>query len=879
MTWWRRVRRRADVLFRKATAEDELKDEIDFHIEMEIRQHVASGMSRKEARRRALVAFGGVERHKESVRDARGARLFDDLLQDVHVAARSLPRQPAFTLTVLVTLAVGIGANVAMFGVLDASLLRTLPYLDAERLVLGRVTWQGQLGNTVSAPDYYDYKERVSGLGSLSALTPFSIQSTVVGASQPERVAAPLVSHDLFATLRVEPMMGRWFQVDEGEPGGADVVMLSHGFWERSLGADPRVVGTTLRVDGTPRTVVGVMPPGFRFLTDADVWLPMVRGGSYAGARQFHNWVLVGRLAPAAGIASAQAEIDAVSRQLEEAYPDTNRDKGLALTPLQDALVEGYRTTLALLTAAVLVLLLVAGSNVAGLLFARGAARRGEIALRSVMGAGRGRLSRQLLTENALLALSAAVAGVALAAWLQRAILGFVPMQTLGPIEAGLSARMVGAALAYTTLTLVLFGGIPALRVTSSDPAAALRSGRRAAGSRESTRVRSFLVVTQVALTAVLLVMSGLLLRSFSQIRGVDPGFDTERMITARVALPPGEYEELAGREAFFTELRRRVAQLPGVEGVALTTHVPIRDTGGNVRVAPPEEWGSGGVFGRIAYLRTVLPGAFEGLGIPIVAGRDVQPTDDRASAQVIILSESLARSLFPSGSPLGRTVGIDVGADEPWVAEVIGVVGDVTPSSLTSGPNFAMYLSYMQRSPAAMTLAVRTTGDAAAITPALRSVLAELDPDVPLANLLTMDEVLAWSVTSERSITIMLAGFAAVALLLAAVGLYGVLAYQVSRRLHEIGVRMALGASSVSVSGEIVRSGLVLVGIGLAVGLPSAFLASRLVQNMLFEVGELDPLTYVGVAVFLGAVATAACVVPARRAARVDPVEAFNEG
>lgn len=879
MGMWKWLRRRLEVLLRKDSVESELDDEIRVHLEMEIRQHVASGLSPEEARRRAMIDFGGVERFKEQVRDARGARVLDDFFQDVRVAARSLPREPVFLATVLLTLAVGIGGNVAMFGVLDRTLLRTLPYPDAERLVLGRVTWQGEVGNTVSAPDYFDYEEQTSSLSGLAALTPFPVEATVVGTGDPRRVPAPLVSPDLFPTLGVDPVMGRRFRPEEGEPGGAPVVMVSHSFWQGELGGDPEAVGRTLRVDGDPVTVVGVMPPGFRFLVDADLWRPMVRGGPWAGARQFHNWVLVGRLADGATLPGAQAEVDGISARLAEAYPETNRDKGLNLTPLHDALIEGYRQTLGLLTAAVLVLLLVAGSNVAGLLMARGTARRAEMAVRSVMGAGRGRLSRQLLAENALLALLAAVLGVALATWLQPVILTFVPLEALGPVDMGLSGRMILAALVVTVLALLLFGVLPSLRVAGADPAGALGSGMRTSGSRSASRARSALVVGQIALTAVLLVASGLLLRSFAEIRSVDPGFDAERLLTARVSLPQGEYQDVARRAALFAELQRRVAAGPGVEAVGLTSHVPIRDTGGNVRVAPPEEWGSGGVFGRIAYQRMVMPGYFDALGIPIISGRDVRLTDDRESTNVIVLSQSLAESLFPDGSSLGRTVGIDVGGDEPWLAEVVGVVGDVTPSSLTAGPDLAMYFSYVQRSPSGMTLAVQTSTEPTSVTPAVRSILAELDPDVPLDDVMTMEEVITASVAGQRDLTLLILGFGAMALILAAVGLYGVLAYRVSRKGREIGVRIALGASTASVASEILRGGLLLAGLGLALGLPAALVASRLVQGMLFEVGELDPLTYVAVTIFLGMVASVACLVPARRAATVDPVEAMRDG
>jgi predicted permease len=855
-----------------------MDEEIRFHLEMEIEANVRRGMSPREARRRALATFGRVEEVKDDVRDVRKtARLLGDLGRDVRLALRSLPKQPVFVLAVVLTLGIGIGGNVAMFGVLDVAWFRALPYPEPEELVLGRVTYEGEVGYTVSGPDFFDYRDQAGTMAGLSALTPYPIRATVTGAGTPERVESPFVSIDLFRTLGVDPVVGRHFAPDEGEPGGPDVVVLSHGYWQRSFGGDSDVVGTAINMDGAPRTVIGVMPPGFRFLLDADAWRPIKRGENWASARQFHNFVIVGRLGPGTPLAGARAEVDVISHQLAEAYPDTNRDKGLNLTPLREALNEGYRSTLTLLLAAVGLLLLVACANVAGLLLVRGTARRSELAVRSVLGAGRGRLARQLLTENGLLALGAALLGTALAVWLQKGILSFLSIDGLGPLDAGLSPSMLGVALLLTVLTVGLFGVIPAIRIARSEPVAALRSGTRTAGSRRGTRVQSSMVLVQVAFTSVLLIVSGLLLRSFNQLQAVDPGFDAEGLFTVEVALPAGEYQEVARRAQFYSQLQERAAALPGVTSAALINRLPVRDGGGNVRVAPPEEWGGGGVFDRIAYQRMVLPGYFDTMGIPLFSGRDVALSDDRDSSPIMVISATLAAELFPDGNAVGRTLGLDVGDDEPWTAEVVGVVGDVVPSSLVAGTDYAMYFSYAQRSPSEMRLAIRTRGETAGLIPALRGIIASLDPNVPLTGPAMMEDVLSTSIAGRRSVMTVLIAFSGVALLLSAVGLYGLLAYDVSRRFHEIGVRMALGASVWSVASGILRRGLLLVGLGLVLAVPLSLLAGRFIQGMLFSVGNMDPPTYALVALFLGTVATLACLLPARRAASIDPAEAFR--
>jgi predicted permease len=882
MGGWRWLARRIDVLFRKRRAEDELDEEIRFHLEREIDLLRAGGLSEAEARRRALVAFGGVERYKEEVRDVRGARVVDDLVRDLHIAARSFVKQPMFLATVLLTLGLAIGGNVAMFGILEASLFRALPYAEPDRLVLGRVTYGGQPGNTVSGPDYFDVREQTSTLQSLSAFTPFSLEATVTGAGDAERVRSPYGSWDLFLTLGVDPVAGRHFLAEEGEPGAEPVALLSHGYWQRGFGADPSVVGRTVDLDGRPTTVVGVLPEGFRFPIAADVWRPMIRDGAFAQSRQFHNFVMIGRLAPDVELRAARAEVDAITARLAELYPDTNRDKGMYLEPLHAALVESYRTMLGVLAASVLALLLIACANVGGILLARGSARGAEMAVRSVMGAGHGRLVRHLLAENLLLAVGATALGLLVARTVQGGLLSFVSLEGLGDVEPGWSATTTAAASGLALLTLALFGLFPALRTARSEPAAELAAGgARSGGSREGAGFRSALVVAQVTLTVVLLMVSGLLVRSFGELRGVDIGFDPEGMLTAETPLPAAKYEDVLLRPALFIELQRRLEALPGVRAVGIASGLPIRDPGNNVNVSPIESWGDDGAT-RNAYQRMVLPGYFDAMGVPLLAGRDVALDDerapsDRAPSGIVVLSESLVAALFPDDAPLGRVVGVDIGGAEPWPAEVVGVVGDVAPSGLAQGKDATMYFAYTQRSPASMRIAVRAAGDLMALVPGIREALRTLDPDVPLAEVATMEQVLAESVSDRRAVMLVIVVFALVALLLSTVGVYGVLAYQVTRRAREIGVRMALGASVVSVSRDVVGRGLRLVAIGLVLGIPASVLAARLLRGMLFEVSVADPLTYAAVSVFLAGVASVACLLPARRAARVAPARAFR--
>ncbi len=770
-------------------------------------------------------------------------------------------------------MAVGIAGTVAMFGVLDASIIRALPYPESERLVLGRSIFGTEPGPVVSAHDFEDYRDRVEGFEALGAIAPFPGRLTLTGLGDAERLDRIVVSHDFFRVLSVDPIVGRHFTHDETRPGAARVLMLSYGYWQRRFGGDPGIVGRLLTLNGVAYQVIGVMPSEFRFYLDTDVWSPYQLGTDFAAGRGFHNFLVVGRLERGLTLLQAQAQANAVSTALQAEHPETNEDKGLTLTPLREALAEPYVSTLTVLGAAAVLILLVACANVAGLLAARGASRREEMAVRSVMGAPGGRLVRQLLTENALLAGTAGILGTLLALWIERGVLAFLSLDRLGDLDAGLSAPTLAFALAISTATVLLAGLAPARRAARVDPAADLRSGRRTVGAREATRFRSAMVVAQIALTSVLIVVSGLLLRSFVELQRVDLGFDARSILTAEVQVAGTSSTE--ERISFPVALKQRIEAVPGVVSVAMSSHLPVRDPGNTMNVERRDEV-SGEPVSLSTSQRLVLPGYFEAMGIPLLSGRGIEPSDGPDTERIIVLSESTARRLFGTEEPVGGLV--DAPAQNGRLAphRVVGTVGDVVLGDPANGPNIAMYQAHAQIPRTRLRLGIRVADGAAVIDP-IRAILRELDPDVPLDDVRWMDAVIAGSLYDQKTVTAVLAVFAATALVLAAVGLYGLLTFQVSVRRAEIGIRMALGASRAGITGHVLRGGLALVAGGLVLGGMLALIAGRLMTGMLFGVTGYDPITYVGLAAVLGLVGTVACVLPARRATAINPVDAMR--
>lgn len=798
-------------------------------------------------------------------------------LYDVRYAARNLLRDPGFSIIAVLILAVGIGANVAMFSVTDAVLIRSLPYEDAEQLVLGRTTYGENLAWNVSSPDYYDYRDQNQGMESLAAIRSFSNDWTITGGEEPEKVPGTLASVDFFPTLGVQPILGRQFTPDEADLSAPNVVLISYGYWQRRFGGSTDALGATLNINGRPSTVVGVIPAGFYFRHPVDIWGPMRDGGDATGVRRFHNWTLVGRLNQGTSLAHAQAQIDVISAQLQEAYPDSNDDKGLRLIELHEALTAQYQDLLFLLMGAIGLVLLIACGNVASLLLARGTGRTAELSIRSALGASGGRLARQLLTESALLALGAGVLGVILAIWFQRMLIGFMPLDAIGIQEIGLSAMMLGFALLLSVVTALVFGVIPAITGARANAAEDIKGGTRTSAGGARTRLRSSLVILQVALSLVLLIGAGLLIRSFARLRAVDPGFGTEQLLTAEVSLPLSEYGDSDARIQFFTGLFDEIRAVPRVLSVGSISMLPIRDSYSNIYAWDPENPPAEGARPGLAEHRAVFPGYFEAMQIPILVGRDVEDLDDVGSPFVLVISETMAQGLFPDQNAIGRQVAVDVGAAEPALAEVVGVAGDVRTFSLDQEPPRQMYYSFRQMERTTMRLAIRTHGDAAAVTNAVRQVLRARDPNIPLAGVATMEDVITRSVGSQRVIMLTLTLFSSVAVFLAAIGLYSVLAYYVAQRGHEIGIRLAMGASGGNILKLVLNRGLTLVGVGLVVGVGGALGATRLIQQQLFNVEATDPVTFAAVSGLFAGVGALACLLPALRAVRVDPVKTLQ--
>jgi predicted permease len=832
-----------------------------------------------------LVRVAIAERREARVESRRGGvpmRRPLDLGADVRFGMRALRRSPGFTLAALATLALGIGATTAMFSVVNEALRRSLPYPGADRLVMGRATFQGNVNPWVSFPDYMDYRDQARSLSSLATIGGGSSLVTVTGTGEAEQARLTFVTRNLFATLGVRPALGTTFSIDElPETGGGEVV-ISHGFWQRRFGGAADVVGRTIIVDGESALVTGVMPAGFRFLYDVDMWVPPWPGNSDPLTRRYHNWLLVGRLAPGATLATAQSEADVISTQLEETYPDSNRDKALQLDDLHAALVEGYRQSLLLLVGAIVLVLLIACGNVASLLLARGSTRTSEMSVRTALGAGRLRLVRQLLAECVVLAVAAGAAGVVIAVWLQKLILGFVSMDLLGVQEGGLSISMLSFALVLSVTTVLLFGVFPSVVVARANPAQDLTEGRRGTAKGGGLRFRGALVVLQVAVSLVLLVGAGLLLRSFAKLRGVDPGFRVENLLTATVSLPSGGYDDAEQRIRFFEDLKEEIEALPGVESVGLVSRLPILQPAGNVAIWAPERPPETNNQTPWADRRIVLPGYFATMRIPLLRGRLPDETDVAGSAPVIVLSRRTADAIFPDSlypgvEVVGRQVAVDVGETEPGLFDVIGIVEDHQNSSLSGRVRPAMFFPFTQMPTSTMRLAVAARADPLALIRPIQERIWDQNRDIVLSDARTMEDAVSASISGTRAVSTVLGLFAIAAAALAALGLYGVLAYSVARRTQEIGIRVALGATGGNVLRMVVVRGMTLVGLGVALGIAGALGATRLVRDMLFQTSATDASTFTGVTALFLLVALGACLLPAWRALRVDPVAAFR--
>jgi len=723
----------------------------------------------------------------------------------------------------------------------------------------------------MSAPDCYDFSERSHVLESAGIVGTFPFFATVTGGEEPERISTLVVSWDLFPTLGVPPVAGRYFTPSEGELGGPNVAMISGRYWHRRFGGAPDAVGSTITVDGTVQTIVGVMPSGFEFLHDADLWMPLHRNDPTMRAnwRGWHSWFLIGRLRPGIDIETARADLQLIAAQLTNEFPDSNRDKDILVTELQEAFTEDYQTTVFLLMAAVGLVLLIACGNVASLLLARGAARRSELSVRAALGASSGRLVRQLLTESLVTAAAGGALGVTLAFYFQKLVVYAVPGDALGMDSLGVSWPMLAFALGLSAITGLLFGVLPAIQAARSKIADDVRSGTRTTDSR-GQRVQNGLVITQVAVSTILLIGAGLLLKSFATLLAVEPGFDTDNLKTADIQIASDKYPDASQRILFFSSLRENLEAIPGVSGVAVVNQLPIRNPGNNFLVnatdRPPDDPNDR----QGAFWRTILPGYFAAMGIPLMHGRGIEPSDHADAPRVMVINETMARKLFPDQDPLGQRVTVSRGNA---VFEVVGVVGDVRNQGAKYSQRMTMYLPYMQFPTLTMCVAVRTAIDPVSLATEMRDAVWKSDRDVPVTGIESMEAIAAHALSDNKVVALSVALFAAVAVLLAALGIYGALAYYVNRRQHEIGIKVALGANRVQVMRPILSRGLSLVVVGIGLGLIGAFWSARVLQRMLFDVAPTDAPTFVFVSLFFGCVALVACLIPARRALEVDPV------
>jgi putative ABC transport system permease protein len=802
--------------------------------------------------------------------------MIDTLISDLRLAARGLWRRPGFTLSCVAVLALGIGVVTTMYSALYAVVLRPLPFEDPDRLVWAWGTTEGVERNSISAEDYYDYEEDGDVFESLAAHLVWRPGRIVTGEGQPEKVSTTLVSANLFSTLGVAPLHGRAFRKSDEVTAGGDVVMLSYGYWQRRFGGDPRVVGAGLTVDDRSYEVVGVLPRSYDYPQGVELFFPMHRDGeSYEAGRGNRNFRIIGRLAENVTLDQARTRMSLIAERLADTYPEANEAWGVRLVPLHERFVGDLRTPMNLLMGAVLLLLLVACANTSSLMLARMISRRHELALRLSLGASRRALFRQLLTESLVLATIGAGAGILLSSFtieLLRA-LGGASIPRLETMDLDGNVLLVAAAV--TVLSGLLFGLAPALRSTRLDPVAHLKEGGRSTDAGRTLRLRNALVVGQVALCLVLLVGSGLLVRSLLRLQRVDPGFEPDGVLTMEVQLPT-HYDSDETRAAFLSRTLERLRGLPGVRGASSADGYP--PAGGPWNYVWPKDRPPATPGERKRALRRVITdGHFDTLGVPLLAGRTFEGKDAASSAPTTVVSRALAEEFFPGESAVGRVL-ILPWTEEGIPLEIIGVVGDVCDGGLDSDRGPVFYLPYHEIPGPAMQLALRGQGDVTGLAPAVRTALGELEKDLAISKVGTLAAGLSESTSDRRFQAWLLGGFAVAALLLAAVGLYGVLAYSVSLRTQEIGVRMAMGALGSDVVRDVVSKGALIAGTGIALGLGGGLAASRLLESLLYATAPSDPATYAIVSVLLAVVALAACTAPALKAARVDPAVALRD-
>ena len=874
-------------LSRRRVAE-EVEAELAFHLERKAEALVAAGMSPEEARREAAARFGDIGYTKsycldEDVRRQREARrsdIMDEIKQDLAYAVRSLRSAPGFALVTLLTLALGIGANTAIFSVVRGVLLRPLPFAEPERVV--RV-WHanpaaGESRSVVSEPDYRDWLAAATSFASLGAYwyQPGGSGADLTGIGNPERIEGAYVTPGFFAALGTSAALGRTIRDEEAVVGNDRFMVLSHGLWQRRFGSDPTIVGRALTIDGEPFTVVGVMPREFTFPADRlDYWIPLSTIGEDGIGRVRASRFLdvVGRLKAGVTVEQARAELTAISRRISEQEPAARGWTEVTMLPVREALFGDVRRPLMVLVGAVAFVLLITCVNIASLLLARATARQSELAVRSALGAGRGRIVRQLLTESLVLALLGGALGVALA---------YAGVQALSAVGAGelpraseirIDAVVLLYALGVSAAAGLLFGLLPASWATSANLQSALRAGARGSVGGTGQRLRSALVIAEVALAVVLVVGAGLALQSFARLLDVNPGFQAANVLAIKLSMSPSQGGDDQGR-VYYEELLGRVAAVPGVQVVGAAKHLPLRGTGEPRQgVTIPGSRGREDRPDQHFTLMHVSADYFRAMGIPLLAGRAFASTDRAGVPPVFIVNEAFARKYWPEESAVGKTMRFGTSNE----FEIVGVVGDVRQRSLGEPAEPMAYIHYLQNMRSGLGLAVKTVGDPLSYVNAVRQAIWSVNRDQTITSVETMRSIVGGTVARPKLLAMLLLLFGLMGLSLGALGIYGVLAYAVSQRRREIGVRIALGATPGSVFGLIVRQGMTLAIAGVVGGVAGAFLLTRAMTAVLYETRATDPATFAAVVVVLLVTAFLASWLPARRALRIDPVQALR--
>ena len=868
---------RLDAMFRRSS-DEELAAELESHVQLHIEDGLRRGMTAQEARREALMKLGGVTQTQESYRERRGLPVLETLLQDLRFAARMLRKNPGFTAVAVLVMALGIGANTAMFSVVNAVLLKPLAFSDPDRIVTLSSLWKRSGGHgQVSAPDLRDWRDQSTDFASMAyyGYTSEGQTSVVVGSSA-EYANVAMVSPGFFQVFHVEPSVGREFSREEQTKGGAAAVIVSNAFGIAHFGDTGRALGQTLRMFGKTLNVVGVMPAGFRFPDKTDVWFPTNTIFPDTESRSAHNYHVVARLKPEVTLEEAQAQMTAIGARLEQKYPDSNGGKNVAVTRMRDAMVSNFRLTLWIMLAAVGVVLLIACANLANMLLAKSIARTREIAIRAALGAGKGRILRQLITESLLMGLLAGIIGVLFAFWGERALVALAPGDVPRLSETLIDLGVLSFALGISLFASVLFGLAPALQTLRLDLNNSLKQGTtRATGGGIADRMRAALVVAEIALSMMLVTGAGLLLKSFVALQNVALGFRPQRVLVMEANVPASDLESARRATRFYKEFLAEAATTPGVlsAGATRTTPGNVSSDGGYWIDHLPKELN---VTAPQAVFSVAAPGTFATLGIPLLSGRDFDESDTYDAPFSAIINQKLARDAFPGQDPLGHV--IYCGLDSLNPMRIVGVVGDVRQYGPASPPSAEIYMAYQQHpEPAAgMSVVVRTAMEPSALIETLRGKAHALSTDVPV-KFTTMEASLSENVAAPRFRTLLLGIFAALATCLAMAGVYGVMSYVVGQRANEIGLRMALGASPRDVLRLVLRQALSLTFLGIVIGLVSAAAMTRLLASMLFGVKPTDPATYFAVVALLSVVALAASYIPARRAMRVDPIVALR--